>query len=163
MDRDVNGRTVRRPEVRTPRSAEDGVSLIELVVAMAVLSTIMSGLALSLSVDYKAIALARSRQVAEGVANKQLEEYRDVGYSTLALASQPVRDGDTTNPDSFVSTSGAQYDITGAGTNEDLIVVPTTGPVVHLEQNVTVGTTVIDVYRYVTWVDLAGVAGTHNA
>lgn len=144
-------------------AGEHGISLIEIVVAMAVLGTIMSGLALSMSVDYKAIALARTRQVAEAAANKRLEEFRDVDYATLALASQPTRSADPSNPDSFVSQSGATYDVTGAGQVEDLVVAAPTGPVVHLEQNVTVGDTVMDVYRYVTWVDVTGVPGTHDA
>ncbi len=151
-----------RPRLGSTPS-EHGLSLIEIVVAMAVLGTIMSGLALSMSVDYKAIALARTRQVAEAAANKRLEEFRDVDYATLALASQPSASADPADPDSFLSQSGAQYDVTGTGQIEDLIVATGTGPVVHLEQNVTIGDTVMDVYRYVTWVDIAGVPGTHDA
>ncbi len=151
------------PRLRAPKSCDErGISLVELVVAMAVLGIIMSGLALSLSVDFKSVALVRSRQVAEGVANRRLEEFRDVDYAALALLSAPAKSADSTNPDSFVSSNGLQYDVTGTGQNEDLIVAVGTGPVIHIEPAFTVGTTVLDIYRYVTWVDIASVPGTHD-
>jgi hypothetical protein len=36
------------------------------------------------------------------------------------------------------------------------------GPVRHVESPVTVGSTTVDVYQYVTWVDDPGIAGTQN-
>ena len=63
------------------------MTLVELMVAISILAIVMSGLALSIGVDYKAVALARSRQVAESVANQRLEELRDVDYATMALSS----------------------------------------------------------------------------
>jgi hypothetical protein len=122
----------------------------------------MSGLALSIGIDYKAVALARARQVAESVANQRLEELRDVDYATMALASQPVHSTDATNPDYYVSTNGVNYDVTGTGQNEVLIVNTSSGPVDHIESPVTVGTTVVDVYQYVTWVDDPSIPGAQN-
>lgn len=138
------------------------MTLVELMVAISLLALIMSGLALSIGVDYKAVALARSRGVAEAAANKRLEELRDVDYASMALDSQPTHSTDTTNPDYYVSSNGANYDVTGTGQNEPLIVAAGTGPVVHIESPVTIGTTVIDVYQYVTWVDDPGIPGTQN-
>src|SRR6476661_1530146 len=109
------------------------MTLVELMVAMSILAIVMSGLALSIGVDYKAVALARARQVAESVANQRLEELRDVDYDTMALSSQPVHSPDPTNPDYFVSTSGVNYDVTGTGQNEALIVDSPDGPVDHIE------------------------------
>ena len=136
--------------------------MVELMVAVSVMAIIMSGLALSIGIDYKAIQLARSRQVAESVANRRLEELRDVDYPSLALASAPTHNTDSTNPDYFVSSGGATYDVTGSGLHETLIVAAGTGPVTHIESPVTVGTTVVDVYQYVTWVDEPSIAGTQN-
>ena len=138
------------------------MTMVELMVAIGIVSLIMSGLALSIGVDYKAVALARSRQVAESVANKRLEELRDVDYSTMALMTQPDHDSVSTNPDFFVSTDRLTYDVTGNNDYEALIWNTTTGKVPHIETPVTVGTTVVDVYQYVTWVDDPTIAGTQN-
>ena len=142
------------------------MTLVELMVAISLIAIIMSGLALSIGVDYKAVALARSRQVAESAANQRLEQLRDVDYASMALDSQPVHNTDSSNPDYDVNGPLNQYyDVTGTGTpNETLIVQATApvGPVKHLDTPVTIGTTVIDIYEYVTWVDDPGIAGTQN-
>jgi len=155
-----------RPSDHRPRRFKRGrnqvgMTLVELMVAISIIAIIMSGLALSIGVDYKAVALARARQVAESVANKRIEELRDVDYSSLALSSQPAHSTDSTNPDYFVSSDGTTYDVTGSGQNEALIVA-STGGVLHLESPVTVGTTVVDVYQYVTWVDDPSISGAQN-
>jgi len=139
------------------------MTIVELMVAISILAIIMTGLALSIGVNYKAVALARSRQVAESIANQRLEELRDVDYDSMALSSQPVHSAVVTNPDYYVSTNGVNYDVTGTGQNEVLIVdTAGPGPVEHIESPVTVGTTVVDVYQYVTWVDDPGIAGLQN-
>ena len=78
------------------------MTLVELMVAISILAIVMSGLALSIGIDYKAVALARARQVAESIANQRLEELRDVDYDTMALSSQPVHSTDPANPDYYV-------------------------------------------------------------
>ena len=142
------------------------MTLVELMVAISLLALIMSGLALSIGVDYKAVALARSRQVAENVANQQLEQLRDVDYSTLALKSAPAPSGDSTDPDFYVSADGLTYNVTGtgAGPNEALIVQNGIGPIDHTDTplTTTIGTTQVDIYRYVTWVDDPSIAGVQN-
>jgi hypothetical protein len=138
------------------------MTLIEVMVAVSILALIMSGIALSIGVNYKAVALARSRQVAEAAANKRLEELRDVDYASMALSTQPVHSPDPQNPDYWVSADGSTYDVTGNGDNETLIVDTTAGPITHVETPVTVGTTVVDIYQYVTWVDDPGIPGTQN-
>ncbi len=138
------------------------MTLVELMVAISLVALILSGIALSVGVDYKAIQLARSRQVAENVANQRLEQLRDVDYSTMALDSAPVHSTDPTDPDYYVSANGANYDVTGTGQNEALIVASGTGPITHIETPVTVGTTIVSVYQYVTWVDDPSIPGTQN-
>jgi prepilin-type N-terminal cleavage/methylation domain-containing protein len=147
---------------RAPTWSEAGMTLVELMVAISIIALIMTGLALSIGVNYKAVALARNRQVAESVANKRLEELRDIDYASLALSSQPTHSTDPSNPDYYVSTDGLTYDVNGSGSNETLIVDTTSGPVQHIETPVQVGTTVVDVYQYVTWVDDPGIPGTQN-
>ena len=86
-----------------------------------------------------------------------------MGLAQPGCASQPTHSTDSTNPDYYVSTNGLNYDVTGTGQNEVLIVdTAGPGPVDHIESPVTVGTTVVDVYQYVTWVDDPGISGTQN-
>src|SRR4051812_65163 len=161
-----HGRSRRRRPARASRQvakSELGMTLVELMVAISILAIVMSGLALSIGVDYKAVALARARQVAESVANQRLEEERDVDYASMALSSTPAHSTDTTNPDYYVTTpSGVPtYDVTGTGQNEVLIVDSPDGPIDHFDTQ-TVGTTAVDIYQYVTWVDDPAIAGTQN-
>ena len=88
MRASLHARLLRRRRARAngfPARTEVGMTLVELMVAISILAIVMSGLALSIGVDYKAVALARARQVAEAAANQRLEELRDVDYATMAL------------------------------------------------------------------------------
>lgn len=138
------------------------MTLVELMVAISVIAIIMSGLALSIGISYKSVALARSRQVAEAAANKRLEELRDVDYTDMSVSDVPpiAHNIDPDNPDYYVSADTLNYDVTGTGQNEPLI--KTADGITHIEQPVTIGTTVVDIYQYVTWVDDPGIAGTQN-
>jgi hypothetical protein len=137
------------------------MTLVELIVAITLLTLVMTGLAASVGISLKTVQLARSRQVAEAAANKRLEELRDVDYPQLAMDSMPVYDANPDKPDHFVD--GTSYDYTGKGDLEPMIVETSPpGPVRHVESPVTVGSTTVDVYQYVTWVDDPGIAGTQN-
>ena len=137
------------------------MTIIELVVALTILAVVMTALAGFIGISLRSVQLARARSVAEAAANKRLEELRDVDYPQLALASAPVHNPDSTNPDYFVS--GSDFDYTGDSTMEPLIVQTNPpGPVAHIESPVTVGGTVVDVYQYVTWVDDPGISGTQD-
>jgi hypothetical protein len=137
------------------------MTIVELVVAITLLTLVMTGLAASVGISLKTVQLARARQVAEAAANKRLEELRDVDYPQLAMDSMPATNSDPDNPDHFVS--GTSYDYTGKGDFEPMIVetIPP-GPVAHIESPVTVGGTTVDVYQFVTWVDDPEIAGSQN-
>ncbi len=139
----------------------DGFTLIELIVAISLLATVAGGFVASLGLGFKTIALARQRQTAASIAEARLEHLRGVPYSNIALPSGLSKSSDATNPDSGVSVDGTQYNIDGKGTMEPLVVA-SGGAVLHLEDPVTVGTTVMQIYQYVTWVDDAGIPGTQD-
>lgn len=144
-------------------SSETGMSLIELIVAISLLAIIMIGLTASIGVAYKAVALGRQRQVAEATANKRLEQLRDVDYALLAMSTMPTKSTDTSNPDYWVAEDGLRYDVTGKGRLETLVVdAITPGPVQHIESPVVIGTTKVDVYQFVTWVDAPDIPGNKN-
>jgi prepilin-type N-terminal cleavage/methylation domain-containing protein len=130
------------------------MTLIELMVALSILAVVMAGLGGVIGISYKTVALSRQRQVAEAVVNQRLEEIRDIDFNRLSLtqnAPTPSHSTDTTNPDYYVSADGLNYDVTGAGKNEALILNnPSPGTVDHVQSPVTVGTTQVDIYQYVT-------------
>jgi prepilin-type N-terminal cleavage/methylation domain-containing protein len=140
--------------VAPPAGDQSGFTLVELLVALTLLAVVMSALGGLMGMSFKTVALSRQRQVAEAAVNQRLEEVRDIDFARLSLtltAPTPSHSSDQTNPDFFVSTDGASYDVTGSGQFEPLIVNdPAPGTVDHVQSPVVVGTTAVDIYQYVT-------------
>lgn len=133
-----------------------------MMVAMTVLMTVLLGFAGLAATSLRTVALQRQRQTAAEVANARIEQAREYPYDTLALAEAPTHSDSSTNPDFFVSSDGAQYDVSGNGTWEDLIVDVATGVAPHIQDPIVVGKTTMDVYQFVTWVDAPDIPGTQN-
>lgn len=103
---------------------------------------------------------SRQRQAASETANRQLEHLRNIPFDQVALPSFLLHNADPAHPDHFVSGDGLGYDHDRDGTHESL-VIDGAGQVAHLEP-FTVGTTILDVYHYVTWVDDPDVPGVQD-
>ncbi len=144
------------------RDAGRGFTLIELIAAITILGVVAGGFAVSVSLGFRTVALARQRQTAADLATARLEHLRSVPYAQIATSPAPTHSTDVTNPDYSVTADGVGYDVDGAGTIEPLIVDPVAGGVLHLEDPVQVGSTVMEIYQYVTWVDDASIAGTQD-
>lgn len=141
---------------------ESGFTLTEIVVAMMILGIVASGFATSMAIGLRAVAMGRQRQIASDLATGRIEHLRSVPYDQVALSSHPVHSTDTNNPDYGVTTDGASYDVTGTGVHEPLIVDASAGGVLHFEDPVQVGSTLMRIYQYVTWVDDVSFAGAQN-
>lgn len=138
-------------------AGDAGMTLVELMVALAILAIVMAALGGVIGLTSKTVALSRQRQVAEAAVNQRLEEIRDIDFSRLSLtttAPTPAHSTDPTNPDYYVSTTSQPndtYDVTGSGKYESLVLNnPAPGTVDHVQSPVVVGTTQVDIYQYVT-------------
>src|SRR4051812_9527701 len=62
---------------------DDGFTIVEVVVAMAVFAILATAFAATLSASLRSLALSRARTTAEQLASSQLEEMRRVAYTDL--------------------------------------------------------------------------------
>ena len=106
---------------------EQGFTVIEVVVALALISIVATGFMTSVALGFRTVSIARQRQTASEIASARLEFARNLSYDEVALDSQPVYNADPTHPNHWVLNGDTQYDVTGNGDLEDLIVLPDDG------------------------------------
>lgn len=132
-----------------------GFTTVELMAAMSILTVGFFALAGALGIGLRQVTLGRQRQTATEIGNGRIEHLRNVPYDSVALSTQPLHDEDPDSPDHFISADSTQYDVSGDGDFEDLIVDDVGGQVLHLEDPVQVGTTTMEIWQYATWFDQA--------
>ena len=153
---------------RTRTGDEQGFTVIEVVVALALISIVATGFMTSVALGFRTVSIARQRQAASEIASARLEFARNLSYDEVALDTQPVYNADPTHPNHWVLNGDTQYDVTGNGDLEDLIVLPDDGDprrstaVRQLEDPKQVGSTVMEIYQYVTWVDDPTIVGQQD-
>ena len=137
------------------------MSIVELGVAMAVLSVAVIGVMGSMGSGLSLVGESKQRSAGSAVAQERLERVHKVPYTRIALYEQPVHSGDTNNPDNAVTTDG-KYQVDGS-TQESLVVCtaittcqdtdgsPLVGALKHVDDPVKLGATQFNVYQYVTW------------
>lgn len=144
-------------------AGEDAFGIVEMVVAISVLGVGILVVTGSLGLGLRMVGEGRQRQAASQVAADRIEHLRSIPYDNVALTATVVHSSDPESPDFWVDVTNTTYDITqGDAQTEALLVDSTNGQIPHLESGVTSGTTVLDVYQFVTWVDDASIAGTEN-
>lgn len=142
-------RLVARARVRLP--ADDGISIVELAVAMLILAVAVIGVLGSMGSSLSLVGESRQRSSATAIAQERLERAHNVPYTRLALDSQPVYSSDPTNPDNALTTDGTSYNVNS--TPEPVVVDTTNGAIKHIDDPVQVGATQFSIYQYVTWHD----------
>ncbi|MCZ7526128.1 MAG: prepilin-type N-terminal cleavage/methylation domain-containing protein [Acidimicrobiia bacterium] len=156
------GSRARRRARASGPAREAGFSLVEVIAAVSILAVALLGLASSMGMGLKSVALGRQRQTASEIANARIEHLRNVPYESLELDVAPVHDDDPEHPSHLVSADGSGYDPSGTGVYEPLIVSAGGDGVPHIEDPVQVGETVMEIYQYITWVDDPGIPGTED-
>ena len=143
--------------LRRRLAADEGFTLIELVIAMGVILTALLAMAYTATIGFSDIALARQRQGANGLADQAMEQIRGLPFDTIkkGLATWDV------GTDANIVACGTLkcYNFKGVIPNEN---IPTSGypappsnpkitPLVPHVQTLKVGATSYTVSAYVTY------------
>jgi prepilin-type N-terminal cleavage/methylation domain-containing protein len=130
---------------------QDGFTLIELTVAIAVLLVGVLGMFVGVSAAGKLSLISERHAVMAHVAEQEIERLEGMPYSQVALTSTPAHSSNTTSPDYYVADGSPptfQWD-RSSGTSEQLVVDPA-GAVTHT-RSWTEGNQSGSIYDYVTW------------
>lgn len=147
--------------LRSRLNDEAGFSLIELVAALSLLGFGFFALAGAASTGARLLVEGRQRQAATEIASREIEHLRNFSYDQVVLQDTPPTSSEPRDPDYHVSADQTQYDYTGNGDWEDLLIDATDGSIIHHE-TVIVGSTTLTVHRFITWVDDPNVTGTQD-
>lgn len=82
--------------------AEEGITLVEVLVAMVVLTVGILSLAQTFDSSRKLTLVAERRASIAHLAQRELERLESVPYSELAMATAPAHSSDSSNPDYYV-------------------------------------------------------------
>lgn len=129
------------------RASDDGFSIFEVVVAVAILALLAGGLATTTNAGLKLVGSSKSRQTATQVAARAMEEARATPYEALGLPDDTVFEDGADNPDSIVSDGTS---LTYAGLTEPIVFVSAGSGVLHHEHH-TLNDVEYAVHRFVSW------------
>lgn len=132
-------------------SDERGFGLIELVVAMVIMSMLMLALSYVFSRSLTAVAFERQRQSAQSLANQTLEQIRALPFATV---SRGLDSADSTlASDPNITTAGSVRTLTFNSINETIPVGTggtTQAPLIPHQRSVQVGVETFTVRAYIT-------------
>lgn len=171
--------------MRAAAARQDGFTLIEALVAMAILVTGLLSTFVALNASSHLTLTTQREQAAMTAAEQQMEQLRAMTYANLALSYAPSHSadgnaatdtsGNPSNPDYWVSSSASNLLIPSNFNSESsgtLSGVPSSGePFVTSSGGVSPGPVTVSsdgftatVYRFITWekescIDIATITG----
>jgi prepilin-type N-terminal cleavage/methylation domain-containing protein len=132
---------------------ECGFTIVELMVAMMVLTVAVAGLAYAGTISVIDVGFAAQRQGATGLANRAVEEVRALPFSTVDAGLST--DDPTLSTDPNITVQGSGSSTTYWFQNEEIPTSTSSTNVVplnpHVQTGVTVGTNTYTVSTYITY------------
>jgi prepilin-type N-terminal cleavage/methylation domain-containing protein len=118
---------------RTRRLAnEDGFTLFELLIAMAVTAVGLMALVSSFDHSRELVSLAEKTEVASHQAEGAMERVLALPYAQVAHVAAPVNNPDTKNPAFYVTGSSYQWDQGPTGPQSDNLETAANGLVTNV-------------------------------
>ncbi|MGH2554453.1 MAG: type IV pilus modification PilV family protein [Actinomycetota bacterium] len=153
-----------RNRLKHAGTLEEGITLVEVIAALAVMAVVMLALAASMIRGYATLRTAKQFQQATSLGNQGIESARDLDYETLAMVDADL---DPTTDTEIVTTCGSlgagkffDPDGTGPLNCERLVYSAAGGAIDDHQVDQTVGNESYTISRYVTWVDADSQGGT---
>lgn len=146
---------------------EDGFTIIEVVVAAALVAVVLLAAFSSFEGSRRLIAKSERVETATHIGQQELERMIARSYATVATASPlPTRSTDPRNPRYWVNAAGTEYTWNPSGSGTSATFVPASGTLPACSNwSDTVSATRLtgEVCRFVTWYDDPSIAGTTDA
>jgi hypothetical protein len=139
-------------QIRRSPAEEGGFTLVEIVIAIAVLTTGIMGMVMGFDTSRRLSLVSERHTTMAHVAQKEIERVEGIPYSQIGLTSAPSFSTDPTNPDYYVAAGSPptfRWDRTSS-TSENLDV-DTSGGTVAPVQSWSEGLLSGQIYDFVTW------------
>jgi Tfp pilus assembly protein PilV len=115
-----------RPFLRSRLPAEDGIMLVEVLIAILVLAVGLLGLIGAFDSARKLNLLSERRTSMAHRAQLEIERLQALPYEQLAMKSSPSHSSEETNPDFYVKEGGTEYQYGAMSTEAEKVVLDTT-------------------------------------
>lgn len=140
-------------------AGEEGMLLIELMLAAVVLVVAIIGLALGFDSARRLSAVAERQTTAAHRARLEVERVQGLAYSAVAMSAVPTHSADTTNPDYYVASGTStcatpgtfQYDPNNTSAIETLVCDASNGQIPATGTAWSDGPLAGMVYDFITW------------
>lgn len=106
---------------------EDGFTLFELLIAMAITAVGLMALVSSFDHSRELVSVAEKTEVASHQAERAMERTLALPYAQVAHVAAPVHDNDTKHPAFYVTSSSYQWDQGATGPQSDNLEVAANG------------------------------------
>ena len=145
--------------LRRRLAREDGFTLLEIVIAMTIISTSFVTLAHSMAGGMAALSAARQRSVFVELANAEVENLRSIAWESLGVSTTDP-DRSTAYPGDLHGGNGAVLlDVPALLAADPTLPAPPAAVSVVTTSSVTGVITPYTVRRWITWSDAAGSDG----